>query len=81
MLLMQFGLNFYDIWLKYYVSGSPIFLIMENFNRSLIFISFVSLLFTLYRSFIFAVGNLTAAKGVFVFIMKKIMYTDIKFFE
>jgi ABC-type multidrug transport system fused ATPase/permease subunit len=80
MFMMQFGLNFYDLWLKYYVNQTPIF-ILDNFETSLLFISGVSLLFTLFRAFQFAIGNLKAAKGVFVYLMRKILYTDIKFFE
>ena len=54
---------------------------MNNFNLSLIIISFTCYVFAIIRSYQFANSNLKASRGIFEFLMKKIFYSDIKFFE
>ena len=79
--MMQFSLNFYDIWLKEFASKNPIFLVKESFEITLIVVSAFVLVATLFRSFIFAVGNLRASKLIFTDLLQSVLYSKIKFFE
>ena len=81
MSMMQFSLNFYDIWLKEFASKNPIFLVKESFEITLIVVSAFVLVATLFRSFIFAVGNLRASKLIFTDLLQSVLYSKIKFFE
>lgn len=81
MAMMQICRNFFDIWLKEYVNYNTLFLFEDNFKLTMIIIAVFTIFWTLMRAFFFAIGNLRAAKNIFVKLLNSIMYSKMAFFE
>lgn len=79
MFLMQGTQNYYDLWLKKQFSGSTI--TDRHFLRDIVIISGANLLTTLFRSFIFAYGNLRASRNIFAKLQKRVLESKVAFFD
>jgi hypothetical protein len=59
--LMQASSVLYDLWLKSFILGKPLYLIENNFFYTLITLGGIVILFTIFRALTFAFGNLSAS--------------------
>lgn len=80
LLLMQSFRNFFDLFLRAFISKTPFFLFSTLPTTLLTFLG-ISTILTLTRAFVFSEANLHAAKHLFLKLTRCIMFSRMSFFE
>jgi len=84
-IIMQASRAYYDFWLKNYLHASdprkrPSFFI-HSFQTTLLALTLLCFVTTSLRAFVFAYGNLRAARNLFQKLVSKVIYSNMTFFD